>query len=154
MEKSYKRAVTITEENNKLSFKLSGEITVEDLIIMCNTVILGAMKQTVENYSKVLQASVIGPVQDKALTDKLRELKEMLYDFYNVNASVLLSNFAPELELRPDLTEQAILKAENELIEQKYEELKKDNKIIPMKTPPKPKKLPVSPDPLAHEFEE
>lgn len=154
MEKSYKRAVTITEENKKLSFKLSGEVTVEDLIIMCNTVILGAMKQTVENYSKVLQASVVGPVQDQTLTDKLRELKEMLYDFYNVNASVLLSNFAPELELRPDLTEQAILKAENELIEQKYEELKKDNKIIPMKTPPKPKKLPASPDPLAHEFEE
>jgi len=154
MEKSYKRAVTITEENKKISFKLSGEVTVEDLILMCNTVILGAMKQTVENYSKVLQASVIGPVQDQALTGKLRELKEMLYDFYNVNASVLLSNFAPELELRPDLTEQAILKAENELIEQKYEELKKDNKIIPMKTPPKPKKLPASPDPLAQEFEE
>lgn len=42
--------------------------------------------------------------------------KAMLYDMYNEAASAFLSTFAPEIERRPDLTEEAILKAENELL--------------------------------------
>ena len=154
MEKINKRAIDIIEENGKVAFKLEGSFTAEDVILICNTVCLSAMNQLVESYTKTLTSSVKGPVNDEILTQKVSELKGMLYDFYNVNASNLLSTFAPELEQHPDLTAQAILKAENELIEQKYEELKKENKIIPMKTPPKAKKLPAPPDPLSQEFEE
>jgi len=154
MGNSTKRAINIIEENGKVAFKLEGSFTAEDVILICNTVCLSAMNQLVESYTKTLNSSVKGPVNDQILTEKISELKGMLYDFYNVNASNLLNAFAPELEQHPDLTTQAILKAENELIEEKYEELKKDNKIIPLKTTPKAKKLPAPPDPLAQEFEE
>jgi hypothetical protein len=45
--------------------------------------------------------------------------KAELYDMYNEAASAFLSVFAPEIECHPDLTEQAILEAENKLLEEK-----------------------------------
>lgn len=152
MEKSNKRAINIIEQDGKIAFKLEGPFTAEDVILICNTVCLSAMNQLVESYTKTLNNSIKGPVNDQIFTQKLSELKGMLYDFYNVNASNVLKAFAPELEQHPDLTEQAILKAENELIEQKYEELKKENKIVPFKTPPKAKKLP-TPEEISPEEE-
>lgn len=43
-------------------------------------------------------------------------VKADLYDKYNYSASNVLSYFAPEIELRPDLTAEAIMKAEDELM--------------------------------------
>ena len=132
------RKITILEDNGKVSFSLDGQFVAEDVVLICNTVILSAMNQLVANYDKALEANA----QDTANKDaQITELKGMLYDFYNVNASNLLVTFAPEFEKNPDLTTQAILKAENELIEEKYEELKAEGKIVPLKTVPKAKKI-------------
>lgn len=141
MENSKRRLINIAEENGKVSFKLAGGFNAEDVILVCNTVILSAMNQLVNNYRKVLSESAKGPVAQERIDEKVVELKGMLYDFYNVNAFNLLTEFAPEIEKNPDLTTQAILKAENELIEEKYEELKAEGKVVPLKTMPKPKKI-------------
>ena len=141
MEKSNKRLINIAEENGKVSFKLAGSFTAEDVILTCNTVILSAMNQLVNNYEKVLAEAANGPVTNQKWNEKVAELKGMLYDFYNVNASNLLVAFAPEFEKNPDLTTQAILKAENDLIEEKYDELKKEGKIVPLTEVPKAKKI-------------
>lgn len=50
---------------------------------------------------------------------ELGQSQEELYDMYNQSASAFLETFAPDLELRPDLTAEAILEKENELIIQK-----------------------------------
>ena len=47
------------------------------------------------------------------------ETKAFLYDTYNAAASAFLEVFAPEIELRPDLTAEAILEMENNLINEK-----------------------------------
>lgn len=141
MENSKRRLINIAEEDGKVSFKLAGSFTAEDVILVCNTVILSAMNQLVNNYEKALAEAAKGPVTDKKWCEKVAELKGMLYDFYNVNAANLLSAFAPEFEKNPDLTTQAILKAENDLIEEKYDELKKEGKLVPLKEVPKPKKI-------------
>ena len=141
MEKSNKRLINIAEEDGKVSFKLAGSFTAEDVILTCNTVILSAMNQLVNNYEKALAEATNGPVTNQKWNEKVAELKGMLYDFYNVNAANLLTAFAPEFEKNPDLTTQAILKAENDLIEEKYDELKKEGKIVPLKEIPKAKKI-------------
>lgn len=141
MENNTKRMITILEDNGKVSFKLEGQFIAEDVVLICNTVILSAMNQLVANYTKSLSEAAKGPVSEQVFADKVGELKGMLYDFYNVNASNLLATFAPEFEKNPDLTTQAILKAENDLIEEKYDELKKEGKLVPLKSIPKPKKL-------------
>lgn len=45
-----------------------------------------------------------------------QEVKEDLYDMYNAAASNTLNIFAPDIEMRPHLTAQAILEAENKII--------------------------------------
>jgi hypothetical protein len=44
-----------------------------------------------------------------------------LYDLFNAGASAFLKVFDPEAELHPDLTEEAILRAENEIILERAE---------------------------------
>lgn len=132
------RKITILEDNGKVSFNLDGKFVAEDVVLICNTVILSAMNQLVANYEKTLEANAPEGTDTEA---QIAELKGMLYDFYNVNASNLLVTFAPEFEKNPDLTTQAILKAENELIEEKYDELEKTGKLVPLKTVPKAKKI-------------
>ena len=118
------RKITILEDNGKVSFNLDGKFVAEDVVLICNTVILSAMNQLVANYSKTLEANAHEGTDKEA---QIAELKGMLYDFYNVNASNLLVTFAPEFEQNPDLTTQAILKAEG--------------KLVPLKTVPKAKKI-------------
>jgi len=48
------------------------------------------------------------------------EIKDDIYDMINIGASSVLQHFAPEIELRPNLTEQAILQAEDQIIEKQY----------------------------------
>lgn len=47
--------------------------------------------------------------------------REEIYDDYNASASSLLMQFIPDKELRPDLTEQAILEMENKILDEHSE---------------------------------
>ena len=58
------------------------------------------------------------------------QCKEDIYDMLNAAASNTLYFFAPEIEMRPHLTTQAILEAENKIIERAYEEHKKKPPIV------------------------
>ena len=49
-------------------------------------------------------------------------VKAEIYDIINIGASNVLGKFAPEIEVRPNLTTEAILKAENEIIKSKTAE--------------------------------
>lgn len=48
----------------------------------------------------------------------LDKVKCDLYDAYNTAASSVLSMFAPEIEMRPDLTVDAIIAAENKILDE------------------------------------
>lgn len=56
------------------------------------------------------------------------EAKEQMYFAYNYTASNVLAAFIPEDLLRPDLTAEAIIKAENELIEEKYSKISREDR--------------------------
>lgn len=51
--------------------------------------------------------------------EKLKQ-RTAVYDYVNILVSSLLKNFMPDKELRPDLTEEAILKMENQLLDESY----------------------------------
>lgn len=95
-----KKRLTITVDDNQVSMHTSGPITFEDLISLTNTVTLGYMNK----------------LKDAAPEDKKEECVNTLYDAYNFAVSHVLEAFAPEKELRPNLTSQAILEAENAII--------------------------------------
>lgn len=51
------------------------------------------------------------------------EFKNYAYDVLNQYASAALEKFAPEIELRPDLNAEAILRAQNEIIQERVSAL-------------------------------
>jgi hypothetical protein len=94
-------------KDNQVSVKSKGAMTLEDMVQVTMTGLLGAMHTCL-----------------KAARDanEEKQLKEYIYDRFNQAASRTLEIFAPEIEMRPNLTTDAILKAENELL---MEEIKK-----------------------------
>jgi hypothetical protein len=54
---------------------------------------------------------------------KFVAIKKQIYQAYNEAASSILELYAPEFELRPDLTTEAIQKAEEELINERFNKL-------------------------------
>jgi len=52
-------------------------------------------------------------------TEAQPQIKAQMYDLMNEKFSALLEHFAPEFELRPTLTEEALLQAENQVLEDK-----------------------------------
>lgn len=90
-------------KDNQVSVKSRGPVTLEDMIQVTMTGLLGAMNTLVK----------------AAKSDEEREqLKGYIYDRFNIAASRTLEMFAPELELRPSLTTDAIIKAENDLLKE------------------------------------
>lgn len=60
--------------------------------------------------------------------DKREEVKEALYDAYNIMASTLLTNIIPDKELREDLDEKAILKTQEQIVEDMYANMTPEEK--------------------------
>ena len=54
---------------------------------------------------------------------KFTAIKVQLYDMYDIAVSSVLENYAPEFELRPDVTADAIAKVEEDIVKEKYSHL-------------------------------
>lgn len=75
-----------------------------------------------------------------ALTNILKQIpeehqadaKKEMYDMYNIAASSFLKVFAPEFALRPDLTEEAIMQAENQILTERAAAIKTEEVLIPL----------------------
>lgn len=95
-----KKRLTIEVDDTSVSMHASGPINFEDLVSLTSTVTLGYMRK----------------IRDNAPADQREAAVNTLYDAYNFAVSHVLEQFAPEKELRPNLTSQAILEAENAII--------------------------------------
>lgn len=81
-------------------------------------------------------AGVAGDVLAKAESAEEREkIEAELFDIANLSFSNCLAHAFPGQELRPDLTEEAILKAENDILSERAAEIEPDvgepEKIVP-----------------------
>jgi hypothetical protein len=97
-------------KDNKVKISWKEPISFADFLTIVCTGLLTAMK------SMVSQA----PKADR------HQVTEELYDMFNAAASNTLSYFAPEIEMRPHLTSQAILDAEDNLIDRELQRKQKD----------------------------
>lgn len=95
------KMVSITQDGMMLS---SEELHVADYI----------------NITLAAQLNMFNNLVEQAPEPEVRKkLVKELYDMYNLAASAFLKAFAPELELRPELTEEAIMRAENEILDER-----------------------------------
>lgn len=98
-------------ENDKVKVTFKRSVPIPDFLQVVLTGTLNAMQQIVNTT----------PESDK------ERVKGELYDMFNAGASRTLEYFAPELELRPDLTTQAILEAEDRIMDRTIAARKKKN---------------------------
>lgn len=71
------------------------------------------------------QLAALRNFTDSVPLEHRHTLRDDIYDKYNAAVSRVLEQFAPEIEVNPDLTAQAMLDAENKFINKKYKEMKK-----------------------------
>lgn len=101
--------ITITlNDQNQIKLKSQNPISFEDLLQITQTAVLGHANQ------------IMGCVPE----EDEEKVRGFMFDLMNQAFSRTLEFFAPEYELHPDLTAQAILEAENQLIERKFNERK------------------------------
>lgn len=77
------------------------------------------------NITLAAQLNMFNDIVHKTKEEDKENVRGELYDMYNLAASAFLKAFAPDLELRPDLTEEAILRAENEILKEKAKQIDK-----------------------------
>ena len=75
---------------------LEGEVTLESFMELTATCQLQMLNQSLANVPE----------------EKKQEFKEHVFDQVNFLYSAILNNFAPEIEMHPDLTTEAMLEAE------------------------------------------
>lgn len=96
--------ITIYTKDEQVTVELDIPQEYPDFILAMYTALLGTAK------------NVIAQVPDIHKDAVTKDIHDML----NYGASNLLSILAPDLELRPELTEKAILEMENKLIMEEY----------------------------------
>lgn len=81
------------------------------------------------DFIQVIQTGILSALNSfLESADNKEQAKKELFDLYNTACSNTLHYFAPEYDLRPDLTAEAILKAENDIINERYRKMKRGDK--------------------------
>ena len=95
------KQITITlKDDNQLAVTASEAIDFPTMLDLTLSAVLAMLNSTVEHT----------PKQHK------QDVKQLLFDSFNQAASTVLAQFAPEIDLRPDITEEAIFQAELNLL--------------------------------------
>lgn len=92
--------IVITIKDGKTAVNTAAPLAFDDLCTVLLNLILMQMRKIVSSCPKENQ----------------KDAKGSLYDIFNVMASSVLKHFAPEFELRPNLTTLAIKEAEDKII--------------------------------------
>jgi hypothetical protein len=102
-------------------------IKIKDGQVSCHT----DKPMSIQEFIQATCTCTLGMMQSlvaKAPEGSEQEIKEDLYDMYNAAASNTLRYFAPDIDMRPHLTTQAILEAENNIIKRQSKAAKKAKK--------------------------
>lgn len=105
--------IGLKQDGKTATFQTSKNMTFPEAMQLTFSTVLNVANATYKQGFKHILNTV--PPEEQA--QRALELKQEIYDAINVAASNVLELFAPELELRPDLTSEAILKAENEILD-------------------------------------
>lgn len=91
--------IIITKKENSIGVKADGPVTAYDMTDLLLSTLLG------QYNSMVTEA-----------TEELKEpVREHLFDVFNQAASTLLAQFAPDIDMRPDIMADAILAEEQKI---------------------------------------
>lgn len=111
--------IAIGQEDDKTFCVISPTLNLETAFQLLHTLSLHLLNAyTISANGGQLPAK---PTEEES--NKFIAIKAQLYDMYNLAVSSVLEHYAPEFELRPDVTADAIAKAEEEIVKEKYRHL-------------------------------
>lgn len=116
--------LAIGTEEDKAFCIVSPELTLDKAMQLLHTLSLHLLNAyTISANGGILPQE---PTEDEY--KKLIAIKSELYDMYNIAVSSVLEQYAPEFELRPDVTADAIAKAEEDIVKKRYSHLSPQEK--------------------------
>lgn len=116
--------LAIGTEEDKAFCIVSPELTLDKAMQLLHTLSLHLLNAyTISANGGQLSKE---PTEDEY--KKLIAIKSELYDMYNLAVSSVLEQYAPEFELRPDITADAIAKAESDIVKERYSHLSSKEK--------------------------
>lgn len=108
------KKIIISEKNKEIRVSTEQPLGIEDAINLTLSGVLSIMNDVVNNMPP-------SHAQHK------QQMKEHLFDMFNMAASNLLAQFAPEIDLRGDIQADAIMSLEDQLLAERVQEaLRKD----------------------------
>jgi hypothetical protein len=121
--------IAVGQEKDKTFCVISPELTYNTAIQLLHTISLHILNA----YTIAANGGPLSDKPTKAEMDKFIAIKSQIYDQYNLAASSILETYAPEFELRPDVTTEAIQREENKVISERYKALPKQLKAAAKK---------------------
>lgn len=117
-----KQSITVTLNQEKLEISLPPQVDFATIMRMYGTLGLHIL----DTYFQSLELSIDDnpniPEEDKPNTKSVA--KENMYDAFNHIVSNVLTTFAPDNELRSDITYEAIMELENQKLEEQLQKEK------------------------------
>lgn len=116
--------IAIGTEGDKAFCVVSPELTLDHAFQLLHTLSLHLLNA----YTISANGGMLPQEPTEEQYKKLIAIKSELYDMYNVAVSSVLEQYAPEFELRPDVTADAIAKAEEDIVKKRYSHLSPQEK--------------------------
>lgn len=114
-----KHLIAIGQEEDNTFCVISPELTLDLAFQMLHTLSLHMLNAyTISANGEQLPEN---PTEEQM--NKFIAIKSDIYDMYNLAVSSVLEHYAPEFELRPDITADAIAQAESDIVKKKYSHL-------------------------------
>ena len=101
------KKLIISQKENELRLQTEQSLGFEDILNLTLSAVL----------------SMANEITNKAPDENKQQVKEYLFDQINLAASALLSQFAPEIDLRKDIQAEAILTLEEQLLTERAQQV-------------------------------
>ena len=119
-----KHLIAIGQEDDKTFCIISPELTLDLAFQMLHTLSLHMLNA----YTISANGGQLPENPTEEESNKFISIKSQLYDMYNLAVSSVLEHYAPEFELRPDITADAIAQTEEKIVKEKYSHLSPQEK--------------------------
>lgn len=118
-------ALAIIKSNDEsANLLVTPNTSFSDAIQMLSTLTLHVLN----SYTIAANGGQLPEKPGKEQLNKFMAIKEQIYQAYNEAASAVLEMYAPEFELRPDITTEAIQRAEEEIINERFNKLNREQR--------------------------
>lgn len=112
------------KESDKCFVTVAPGTTIADAFQLLHTLSL----QLLNNYTVAANEGQLPANPTKEQLAKFVSIKQQLYSMYNEAVSSVLQLYAPEFELRPDVTTEAIMRAEEEVVNERYNKMNREQR--------------------------